>query len=154
MRSFAKIKHWEAECVYTHMREAHHLFQRSHCQQMAQVALRAEMAHVVVDVHLCHCAYGVSVDCVRCHLGKEDSCLFDFREPLPGVFRWQPSPCSALDNLHPTSSLLGLRREVSRFIAVFPLLWHMKTLLWPFWPNSRQDACQTVQAVPNLLVLP
>jgi hypothetical protein len=24
----------------------------------------------------------------------------------------------------------------------------------PFWPYSRQDACWTVQAVPDLLVLP
>jgi len=30
----------------------------------------------------------------------------------------------------------------------------MKTLLWLFWPNSGQDACRTVQDLPDLLVLP
>jgi hypothetical protein len=33
-------------------------------------------------------------------------------------------------------------------------LWRVKTLLWPFWPYSRQEACLTGQAVPDLLVFP
>jgi len=36
----------------------------------------------------------------------------------------------------------------------FHLLWQAKSLLWPFWPYSRQGACQTVLVVPDLLALP
>jgi len=57
-------------------------------------------------------------------------------------------------NSSPASSLLGLRSEVSWLVVAFPLLRHVKTLLWPFWLYSRQDTCRTVQAVPDLLVLP
>jgi len=39
-------------------------------------------------------------------------------------------------------------------IIAYPLSRHVKILLWPFLPYSRQDACGTIQAVPNLLVLP
>jgi hypothetical protein len=53
------------------------------------------------------------MDFLRCHFANEGSCPFDFREPLPGVYRMQPSPCYAQETQHPAASLLGLRREVS-----------------------------------------
>jgi len=154
MRALAKIERWPAEYVYTHMRVAHHLFRSSHRHQMAQVAFWAEVASAVVEVHLSLCITSVSEDFLRCHVGKKGSRLFDFREPLPGVFRSQPSHCSAREIHHPPSSLLGLRREVSWLVVAFPPLQRVKTLLWPFWPYSRQVTCRTVQAVPDLLVFP
>jgi hypothetical protein len=108
-----KIEHWEAKYVYTHMRVAYLLFWTSHHHQMAQMAIRAVVAPGLVEVHPCLCASSVSLDFLRCHLGKEGSRPFDFREPLPGFFRSQPSPCNVRETQHPTSSLLGLRREVS-----------------------------------------
>jgi hypothetical protein len=53
---------------------------------MAQVAIWAAVASVLVKVHPCLCASTVSLDFLRCHFGKEGSCPFDFREQLPGVF--------------------------------------------------------------------
>jgi hypothetical protein len=80
---------------------------------MAQVAFRAEVAPLVVEAHLCLCASSVSVDFLVCHFAKEDSRLFDFRKPLPGVFQSQFSPCFARETQHPISSLHGLWHEVS-----------------------------------------
>jgi hypothetical protein len=62
MRSLPKIERWEAEYVYTHIRVAHLVFRSSNCDQVAQVAFRAEVAPVVVEVHPCLCASSVSVD--------------------------------------------------------------------------------------------
>ena len=62
MRSLAKIERWEAKYGYTHMRVAYLLFRTSHCLQMAQVAIRAAVAPVLVEVHPCLCASGVSLD--------------------------------------------------------------------------------------------
>jgi len=62
MRSLAKIERWEAEYVYTYMRVAYVLFRSSLRHQMAQVAIRAEVAPVWVVVHPCLCASSVSVD--------------------------------------------------------------------------------------------
>jgi hypothetical protein len=95
------------------MRVAYLLFRTSHRHQLAQVAIRAVVAPVLVEVHPCHCASSVSLDFLRCHFGKEGRRPFDFREQLPGVFRSQPLPCYARKTQHPASSLLGLRREVS-----------------------------------------
>jgi hypothetical protein len=113
MRSLAKIERWEAKYVYTHMRVAYLLFRTSHRHQLAQVAIRAAVGPVLVEVHPCLCASSMSLDFLWCHFGKEGSRPFDFREPLPGVFRSQPSPCYARETQHPASSLLVLRREVS-----------------------------------------
>jgi len=151
------IEHREAEYVYTHIRVAHLLlwgFEFSQCHQVAQVAFWASVASVVVDVHPRLCTSCESVDSLLCHFGKEGSHPFDFPEPLPGVIPSQPSACYAQETQHPVSSLLELRRVVSRVVVGFPQLGRAKTLLYPFWPYSRQDACQTVQAVPDLLVLP
>jgi hypothetical protein len=91
---------------------AYLLFWSSHHHQMAQVAIRAKVVAVMVEVHPCLSASNVSLDCVRCHYGKEGSPPFDFREPLPVVFQSQPSSCYARETQHPVSSLVGLRREV------------------------------------------
>jgi len=96
----------------------------------------------------------MSVDTFLCHFGKEGSHPFDFHQPLLGILLSQPSPCCARETPHPASSLPGLRREVSWLVVAFPLLTRAKTHLWPFWPYSRQDACRTVQAVPDLVVFP
>jgi len=66
------------------------LFQTSIVQPMAQVAFRAEVAPVVLEVDSGLCASSVSVDVLGCHFGKDGSRLFDFRETLPGVFRSLP----------------------------------------------------------------
>jgi len=152
-----KIKRWQAEYVYTHSRVAHLLFwsfEFSHCHQVVQVVFRAQVAPVMVVVHLCLCAARVSVDSLLCHQGKEDSRMFDFQEPLLGVFASQPSPCDARETQHLASSLLGLWLLVAWLVVTFPLLRHTKTLLLLLGPYSRQDTCRTVQAIPNLLVLP
>jgi len=136
------------------MRVAHLVFRSSHCHQMAQVAFRVEVALVVVELHPCHCATSMFVELLRCQFGKEGSCLFDCHERLLGIFQSQPLPCYARETLWPASSLPGLWREVSKLVVAFPVLRRVKALLWPFWPYSRQDACWTVQALPDLLVLP
>jgi len=149
-----KIEGCKAEYVYTHIRVAHHLFQSSHWHRMAQKAFWAKVATAMVEVHPCRWASSVSVDTLLCHFGEERSRPFHFHEPLPGVFPLQPSACYALEKQHPTSSLLGLRHEVSQSVVAFPHLRRGKTLLEPLWPSTRQDACRTVQAVPDLLDLP
>jgi hypothetical protein len=53
---------------------------------MAQVAIRANMASIIVDVHPCLCAFGLSLDSLLCPWGKEGSHLFDSHDPLPVVF--------------------------------------------------------------------
>jgi len=154
MRSLAKIELWDAEYAYIQMQVASLLFWSSHCHQMAQVAILAEVAPVLVEVHTCLGASSVVVDSLRCHFGKVGSHPFDFRKPLPGVFQLQPSHCYARETQYPTSSLLVLQLKDSWLLVVFPLLGCVKTILWPFWSYSRQDSCRTVQAVPDLLLLP
>jgi len=95
MRSVAKFEIWEAEYVYTHMWLPYLLFQSSDCHQMAQVAIRAAVKSLLVELQPFLCAFSVFLDFLLCHFGKEGSRPFDFREPLPGVFRLQPSPCYA-----------------------------------------------------------
>jgi hypothetical protein len=113
MRSLAKIERWEAKYVYTHMRVAYLLCRTYHRHQLAQVAIRAAVVPILVEVHPCLCASSVSLDFLRCNFGNFGNHPFDVREPLPGVFRLQPSPCYARETQHPASSLLRLRREVS-----------------------------------------
>jgi len=88
---------------------------------MAQVAIRAKVAPVSVVVHPSICAASVSVDLLWRHVGKAGSPPFDFRKPLRSVFPSQPSPCHARETQHAASSLLGIRREVSRLVVVFRL---------------------------------
>jgi len=152
-----KIEPREAGNVDTHIRVAHLLFRSfelSHCHQVARVAFQASVVLVVVEVHQFLCASSESVDSLLCHFGKEGSRPFDFPEPLLGVFLSQPSPCYAQETQHPASSLLELWRVVSWIFVACSQLWLVKTLPSPFRPYSRQDACLTIQAVPDLLVLP
>jgi hypothetical protein len=113
MRSLAKIERLEVKYVYTHMRVAYLLFRTSHRHLLAQVAIRAAVAPILVVVHPWLSASNVFLDLLWCNFGKEGSHLYVFREPLPGVFRLRPSPCPARETQHPTSSLLRLLHEVS-----------------------------------------
>jgi hypothetical protein len=130
MRSLGKIEYRETEYVYRHIRVAQLLFRSSHRDQMPQVAFRAKVASVMDDVHPCLCASSISVDFLQCHFGKEGSHPFHFRKPLPAVFWLQPSPCSSQETQHRASSLLWLLREGSGLVVTYPLLQHVKTLLW------------------------
>ena len=152
-----KSKSWDAEYVYTDIRVAHLLFRSvdfPHCHQVAQVAFRASVAPVVVEFHSCLCTSSESVECLLRNFYKEDSRPFDFHNPLPCVCLSHPSPSYARATQHRASSFLRLWRVVSRSVVAFPLSRSMTSLLYPFWPYSRQDAWWTVQAVPDLLVLP
>ena len=104
---------WEAEYVYIHIRVAHLLFRSSRCNHMVQVAFRAEVMPIAVEVHPDLCTSSVSVDSLLCHVGKEGSCSCEFHEPLLGVFLSQSSTCYARETQYPASSLLRLWREVS-----------------------------------------
>jgi hypothetical protein len=79
---------------------------------MAQVPIWARVAPIVVEVHLCLWVSNVSVDDLHCHFGKECSCPFDFRKPLPGVFPSQPTLYYAQETQYPASSLLELWLKV------------------------------------------
>jgi len=152
-----KIERWEAEYVYTHIRVAHLLFRSiefSNWHQVAQVAFQASGVPVVVEVHLFLCTSSKSVDSVLCHCGNEHSRPFDYHETLPGVFLSKTPPRYAPDTEHPASSPVELRRTVSWLVVAFPQSRRAKTLRWPCWPFPRQDACRTVQAVPDPLDLP
>ena len=77
------------------------------------MAFRASVAPVMVDVHLGHCASSESVDSLLCNVGKGDSRLFDFPEPLPGVILSEFAPCYARETQHPAYALPEHRRVVS-----------------------------------------
>jgi hypothetical protein len=62
MQSLAKVERWDAEYVDTQMRVAHHLLWSTHRYPIAQVAFRAVVAPIVVEVHQCLCASSRSVD--------------------------------------------------------------------------------------------
>ena len=127
------------EYVYTHIWVPHLLFQCidfAHCHQVAQVAFRAEVVLVMLEVHPCLCISSLMADSLLCHFGKEGSHLFDFHESLLGVFLSLPSTLYAQETQILESSLHGLRREVSLILGAFPRSRHAKTLLWPFWPHS------------------
>jgi len=143
-------------CIYTYPGGTPFVseFEFSHCHQVTQVAFLADVACIVVEVHACLCASSMSVDSLLCQFGKERSRLFNFHKPLLGVFLLQPSPCFTQEAQHPASSLPRLWLDDSWLVVAFPLLRRMKTLLWLLWSYSRQDACRTVQAVPDLCVLP
>jgi len=147
----------EVQYVYTHIPVAHILFRTfGWCEDYlaAQLVFQVEMAPVLVEVHLCLWASSMSVDSLLCHFNKEGYHPVHCDKPLPGVFLSQQLPVSAQATQHPASSFLGLQREDPWFVVAFPPLWHAKILICPLWPYSRQDACRTVLAVPNLLALP
>jgi len=151
------IKRWEVEYVYTPLWVAHLLFQSfefSHFHQMAQVAFWAEVAPVLVDMDPFLCTLSLSVDSLLCHFGKAGSQPFGVHKPLPGVLLSQHSPCYDRETQHLASCLLGLPQKVSLLVVTFHLLRRAKTILWPFWPYSRQDRFRTIQAVRDVLVVP
>jgi len=158
-----KIECLEAENVYTHTRMAYHHFHNICFRQChlvvqvafwAEVAIWAEMPPGLMEVRRCLCASSLSADSLLCHFGMKGSRPFDFYKRLPDVFLSHPSPFYAQETQLLASSLLRLRREVSWLVVWFPLLWRAKTLLWTFWPYSRQWACRTLLSVPNLLASP
>jgi hypothetical protein len=110
-----EILRGEEEDVGKQLPVAHLLFRScdiSHYHPVAQLAFRAEVASVVVEVHSWLCVSSISVDSVVCHFGKEGSHLFDFHKQLPGGFPSQPSPYYAMEKHHPVSFLLGHQRKV------------------------------------------
>jgi hypothetical protein len=154
MRSFEKSSIGKLSNVYKHMQVVYLLFRSSRRHHLARVVIWAEVALVYVEVHPCLCTSSLSLDYLRCDWGKEGSCPLDLQEPLPGIFRSPPSPCYAWETQCRSSFLLLLRSKFCCSVVGFTQLQHVKTLLWPFWPYSRQDGCRSVQAVPNLFVLP
>jgi len=83
-----QIEHWEVEYVHTHIRVAQLRFRNlelPHYHDVAQVGFRAEVAPVLVAVHMCLCSCSVSPDSLLGHLGMEGNCLYDFLEPLSAV---------------------------------------------------------------------
>ena len=130
--------------------------------RMVQVAFRVKVALLLVlgvcveleGVSPSFCASSVSVDSLRFHFGMDGSRQFHLHKPSPGVVLSQLSPCYTKEILHPASSLRGLLRKVSWSAVLFPLSLRAKTLHLPFSPYSRQGACLTVLAVPDLLALP
>ena len=148
------IERWEEEYVYIHMRVAHLQFLNfvlHHCHWVTQVAFWADVASVLVEVHILLCATSMPVDSVLCNFGKECSRPDDFYEPLLGVFLVWPSPCRARETQLLTSSFLGRPCNVSWSGIAFAQMECAKTLLWPLWPYSRQVTCRTVLVVPNLI---
>jgi len=110
----------------------------------AEVAFQSDVASALdsarcigrVDVHLFLCVSSVCADFSRCHCGKRGECLCGFHEAWPRIFPSQPSPLYALETHPPTSSLLGLRRELSWPDIAFLILQNAKTRLWPFGHNQ------------------
>jgi len=158
-----KIECLEVENAYTQSWMAYLLFHNLRFPRhdlAAQVGSRVEMAYwadvptVLVEVQRFRSASSVSADSLLYHFGMEGSQPYDFCKPLPGVSPSQPSSCDAQETILFASSLLGLQREVSGIVVVFPLLRGAKTCLWPFSPYFRQGACRTVPAVPDLLASP
>jgi len=150
------IERCEEEYVYTHTWVAHLRFwnfELLHCHQPAQMAFRGEVVPILQEVHPFLCTSSESADYLVCHFGKEGSRQLDINKPLPGVFPSQPSPFDAQETQLPASSLHGLQHKFAWPGVTFPLLPHVKSLLWPFCPYSTPGACQTVLAVPDLLAL-
>jgi hypothetical protein len=85
------------------------------------MAFQAEVPQVLVDVQQFLSAFCVSADSLLYHFGMEGSQLYDFCKLLPVVLLSQPLTSEAQDTQLPSSSLLGLRREVSKLVVVFPL---------------------------------
>jgi hypothetical protein len=99
---------------------------------VVQVAFQAEVQPVLEEVRRFLCASSGPTHSLLYHVGIEGSRLYDFCKPLPGVFPSQRSPSDAQETRLLTSSLLGLRRDVSQLVVAFPLLQRAKTCFWPF----------------------
>jgi len=165
MHQDRNIERCEEECVTIYIRVANCRFGTSdlqHGQHAAQMAFCMEMALVLV-LAVCIgqavlqpflCVFSESADSMRCHFGHEGIRSFRYNKASLGIFELPPVSFYAHGTQLPASSLLGLWYKVSWSGIVFPLLWHMKTLLSPFWPYSMPGACRTVSAGPYLLVLP
>jgi hypothetical protein len=95
------------------MRVAHLLFRSSHHHQKAQVAFRAEVVPVVLEVDPCVFAFSVFMDVLLCRFAQGGTHQDDFRKQLPGVFGTQASTCHAWEPQQSTSSLFRFWREVS-----------------------------------------
>jgi len=160
-----KFERRKGEHVYIHIWRADVGFCNcalDFCHRMAQVAFWVKVSLLLVSggcVELegvCPSlgASSLSVDSLQCHFGMDGSSQFDFHKPSPCVVLSQLSPGCTLEIQHPASSLRGLLRGVSRSGVAFPPSLHAKTLHLPFSPYSRQGACLTVLAVPDLLALP
>jgi hypothetical protein len=80
---------------------------------VAQVAFQAEVAIIVVQVHLCNCISSVTAKSVLCRIGKEDSHSCDFQESLLRAFLLPQLPGYAQKIQLITALLLGLQREFS-----------------------------------------
>jgi len=152
-----KIEHWENECGYTHIWVAHYGFQNfelPHRHRVAQVAYKPVVAPVLVQVYPYIWASRVFANSLLCHCEKESSHLFNFHEPLQGVISFQHSPFYTQVTKLPASSHLRLQWEVFWLDVVFPPLRYAKSLLCPFWPDTRNGTCWSVLAVPDLPALP
>jgi len=158
-------------CVTTYIRQANWRFgnvELPYCYWVARVAFRAEVAFLAqvasalesavcisrVEMHLFFYVSRVSEESSQCHVGEKGIRLCRFEKAWLGVFLSQPSPCHGPETENLSSSLLGSRRAVNWSDIAFPLLLCEKTHLRPFWAYSRQGACCTVPAVPDLLALP
>jgi len=160
-----KIEHWEEEYVYTHIQVAQLRFRNlklPHCHRVVRVGIQVDVLSVLVsvvcigpvEVHPFLRTTCVSVDCLLWYYGKKGSCQFEFHERWPGVVLLQPLPFYAQKSEHHASSLLGPWCEVSWSCILCSPSRRANTLLTPFWPYSRQGACQADLAVPDLLAMP
>jgi len=120
----------------------------------AAVGFQMEVPPVLVEVRWLRWASSVSAVSLLCHVCMEGSRPYDFYKPLQGVFPSQPTPFYLQETQLLASSLLRLRHEVFELGVVFPFLRSAETPVWPFWPYSRQGACRTVLAVPEVLLPP
>jgi len=137
MHQDRKIHCWEQEYVYTHLRLAHLRFRNIELpdfHQLAQVAFRAKVVPVLVEVNPFLCASSISVDPLLCHFDKEGCLAFNFHESLPGVFLSQPSHDYFQETQVREFSLPWLLHKVSWSDIVLCPWWHVNILLWPFWP--------------------
>jgi hypothetical protein len=127
---------------------------------VAQVAFRAKAAFlaqvqpVLVEVRWFLFATSVPADSLLYYYGMEGSHPFDLYKPFPGVFLSQPSLFYAQETQLLISSVLGLWREVSKIVVSFLLLRRAEAVLSTLWRFSRQNACRSDLAVPNLLATP
>jgi hypothetical protein len=80
---------------------------------VVQVAFQAEVAPVVVEVHVCLYASSITAGALLCHFGKQGRRLFNFHKSLSNVVLSPPSPCYDQDTELHLSSLLRVRSEVS-----------------------------------------
>jgi hypothetical protein len=113
---------WDAKNVHRNTRMAYLLFPKfhvRHCHLVAhpvfrvEVACQVEVPLVVEEARKFLSASSVSEDSVHCHFGIEGRRLFDDYKPLTGICLSQPSPFDEQETILPTSSPLGLQREVT-----------------------------------------